>query len=273
MIMKKKTLRLTLLFLILFSLFMPTVAFASDDNAQRVFDDVGLLTSAQVDALNAKLGEISVRHDFDVVVAVVDSLEGWEAHRFAAEVFEYYDLGRGKEKSGAILLLSMEYRDYGFATTGGYGESVFTYPDGQEYLHSFYLQYLSNNQFNEAFNAFADAADDFLTQAEAGNPYGTGNIPVSPEQKRQTYAICIIVALIVGLIVALVLKAQLRSVRKDAYARAYIRDGSFVLRAQNDRFLYSSVSKTPRNNSSSGGSGGSFSSSSGRSFSGSSGRF
>lgn len=274
MIMKKKTLRLTLLFLILFTMFMPSMAFASEDNAQRVFDDVGLLTSEQAAALDAKLGKISVDHDFDVVVAVVDSLDGWTAHKYAAEVFEYFDFGRGSEKSGAILLISMEDRDFGFATTGGYGEYVFSYPDGQYYLDTFYLPYLKNNKYNEAFNAFADAADDFLTQAEAGKPYSAGSIPKSSEEKRQIYAICIIVSLVIGLIVALVLKAQLKSVRKDAYARAYIREGSMNLRKQHDKFLYSSVSKTERNNNSSGGGGGgSFSSSSGGSFSGHSGKF
>ena len=273
MIMKKKALRLTILFLILISMFIPGTAFASEDNAQRVFDDVGLLTQEEANALDAKLGRISVNHDFDVVVAVVEKLDGWEAHRYAAEVFEHFHFGRGPENSGAILLLAMEDRDFGFATTGGYGEYVFSM-DGQYYLDTFFVPYLRNNQYNEAFNAYADAADDFLTQAEAGNPYNKGNIPKSAEEKRQTYLICIVVAFLVGLIVALVLKAQLKSVRKDAFARNYIRDGSMSIRSQYDHFLYSSVSKTERSSSSSGGgSGGSFSSSSGGSFSGHSGKF
>lgn len=272
MIMKKKALRFTVLFLLLITMFVPGMAFASADNAQRVFDDVGLMSSDQTAKLNAKLGEISVRHDFDLVVAVVDKLDGWEAHRYAAEVFEYYDFGRGSEGSGAILLISMEDRDFGFATTGGYGEYVFSY-EGQYYLDTFYLPYLKQDKYYEAFNAFADAADDFLNQAEAGNPYTEGSIPKSAEEKRQIYLICIIVALIIGLVVALVLKAQLRSVRKDAFARAYIREGSVLLRSQHDRFLYSSVTKTARSSNSSGGGGGGFSSSSGGSFSGHSGKF
>ena len=275
MTMKKKTLRLTLLFLILFSMLLPGVAYASDEKVPNYLDldNQGLLTQAQGDALDAKLSEISLRHDFDVVVAVVYSVNGQDPRVYAADVFEYFDFGRGNGKNGGLLLIAMESRDYRFVTKSGYGESVFTYPAGQEYLHSFYVPYLSEGQYNDAFNAFANAADDFLTQAEAGNPYDKGNIPVSSEQKNQTYAICIIMSLIVGLIVALALKAQLKSVRKDAYARAYVREGSMYLRAQNDRFLYSSVSKTPRNNNNSGGGGGSFSSSSGGSFSGSGGKF
>lgn len=272
MTIKKKTLRLALLFLILFSMFIPGMAFASSDGVTRIHDEVGLLTPAQVDALDEKLGEISVRHDFDIAIVIVQYLSMPTAHQDAAEAFEYYDYGRGSGDDGAVLLIAMADRDFGFATTAGRGENVFTY-EGQYYLDTLYVPYLSEGEYYQAFDAFADAADDFLTQAEAGKSYDQGNIPKSAEEKAKVYLICIIAGFIVGLIVALVLKAQLRSVRKDAFAREYIRNGSMMLRAQHDRFLYSTVSKTARSDNNSSGGGGSFSSSSGRSFSGHSGKF
>jgi uncharacterized protein len=248
----------------------------------RFIDDEGLLTKQQAHALIAKLDEISERHKFDAVVAVVRSLKtgsikGREARLYAIDFFEQNGFGFGHDLDGSILLLATEDRDVGFAATG-YGLQAFTVA-GQEYLRKLYLPHLKEDNYFEAFIAYADAVDDFVTKAKAGAPYAPGNIPLTAEEMEEFRMWSVIISHIVGLIIAfistLIWKRQLKTVRAENFAQAYIRPGSMALTKQHDSFLYRNVSSTKRDKgeSSGGGSGGSFKSSSGRSSSGHSGKY
>jgi len=271
-----------LLAALLCSLALPFTAFASsaerEGSPSRFVDEVGVLTQSEADRLTARLDTVSERHSFDTVVAVVYSLEGRDARRFAADFYERNGYGFGRDLDGAILLISMQRRDFAFVTTG-YGLVAFTNA-GQEYLERQFLPHLQSDDFYEAFMVYANAVDDFVTRAAAGEPYNRGNIPTYTASERNTLrlqaaVVSIVVALIIPGIVVGVWTSQLKSVRKQDLAHAYVRPGSFSLTAQHDIFLFRRVSKTRRqtNTGSGGGSSGSFRSSSGGSFSGRSGRF
>jgi len=276
----------SVLLAILMALILPCTSLAADPapgsaaGTPRFTDEMNLLTEREAAALTSRLDEVSERHGFDVAVAVVNSTGGKDPRVYAADYFESNGYGLGADKEGIILLIAMERRDFAFVTTSGYGTYAFTYA-GQEYLESLFLPYLSDNDYNKAFMAFADAADDFLTRAGKGQPYDRGNIPRLTDAERNSARIWTIVgSLVLGVIVAAIVTGiwttQLKSVRRQDYAQNYIRQGSMALRVQRDIFLYRNVKRTKRqqNNSSGGGSrGGSFKSSSGRSFSGRSGRF
>ncbi|MBQ8893802.1 MAG: hypothetical protein IJ043_05275 [Clostridia bacterium] len=59
-----------------------------------------------------------------------------------------------------------------------------------------------------------------------------------------------------GLITVTVMKGKLKTVRCRPGAEAYTRAGSMKLTVQQDQFLYSNVSRTPRPKSNSSGGGG-----------------
>ena len=246
----------------------------------RLTDDMDLLTDEQETQLLAKLDEISERQKFDVVVAVVPALDDREARLYAIDFFEENGFGYDGTQDGAILLLAMAERDFGFASQG-YGNTVFTVA-GQEYLDKLFLPDLKKDQYFEGFMAFADGVDDFVTQAKAGAPYEEGNIPKTEQEKLESHVINLVVSLGIALLVAWIItnrwKAQLKSVAVKTQAAQYVRPGSLVITGHNDMFLYSNVTSVRRvqESSSSGGgssSGGSFSSSSGSSSTGHSGKF
>ena len=282
---KQRKLVITLIAALLVALMLPCTVFAAElarvpagRRLPRFVDDVGLLSYNEATVLTARLDEVSERHMFDVVVVVVDSIGRRDPRVYAADFYEQNGYGLDGDSEGIILLLAMEYRDFAFATTDGYGSWAFT-DAGQEYLERLFLPYLRENDFFEAFMAFADGADDFLIRAEEGRPYDRGNIPLltgSQKLEARIWAVVgsIVLAAIISTAVVFTWKSQLKSVRKQSQADAYIREGSMVLRAQHDIFLHSRVTKTLREKSNSSGSrSGSFSSSSGSSFSGRSGKF
>ena len=138
---------------------------SAGERLPRFIDDKGLLTSAQAAKLNAKLDEISERHQFDTVVAVVDSLDHREARLYAADFFKQNGFGFGRALDGAILLLATRDRDFGFAATG-FGLTAFT-DAVNGHLIDLFLPHLRVDNYFEAFMVYADAVDDFVTQAKA----------------------------------------------------------------------------------------------------------
>jgi uncharacterized protein len=256
---------ITLFSVLLTALGLPCTASAANNLARvtaggklpRFIDDKNLLTPEQAKQLTAKLDEISARHKFDTVVAVVRSLDNREARLYAADFYEQNGFGFGSGLDGIILLLAADDRDFGLATTG-YGLSVFT-DAGQEYLEKFFLPHLKENKYFEAFMAYADATGDYLTKTKS-------------DLRVWGAVFSLVLALIISLIVTLSWKSQLKSVIKQNLASAYVIEGSMALTKQQDFFLYRNVSKTARPKNESKGGGG-FKSSSGRSFSGRSGKY
>ena len=276
----KRKIAAVAVFAIIFTLLIPCSAFtrAANGPLPRFIDDAGLLTAQQAADLTARLDTISEAHRFDVVVAVVKELDYREARLYAADFFEQNGFGYGNELDGAILIITADAsRDFGFASFG-YGLYAFT-PAGQDYLDRHFLPHLKEDRYFDGFMAFAGAVDDFLTKAEAGKPYDTGNIPMMASTRATARVVLIIVSILIGLIAAGIVtgtwKRKLKSVQSARYAHEYIIRDSMVLSVQNDVFMHRHVSKTKRveSSSSGGGSGGSFSSSSGRSSTGHSGKY
>ena len=277
-----------LLAALLTALGLPWAARAAEADLRRVpagerlarfTDETGLLTPLQAAELIARLDRISERHQFDTVVAVVPSLGSdfrrvRNARVYAADFFEHNGFGFGRDMHGAILLLATEDRDFAFAANG-FGLTAFT-PAGQEYLVKLFLPHLQSNNYLEAFMAYADAVDDFLTKAKTSGPYDIGNIPLTAGERAEFRIYAVVgslgLAFLIALMVTVTWAKQLKTVRKENFANAYIREGSMTVSVQQDIFLYSQVSSVKRAQNPSTG-GGSFGSSSGGVFTGRSGKY
>jgi len=265
---------------ILITLAMPLSALADDGTraTSRLTDTIGLLTASEATQLTSLLDEISIRQNFDVVVAVTNSMSTVNPRLYAADFFDAHGFGFGADNSGIILMIALEpERNFAFATRG-YGLYAFT-DAGQIHLEDIFLPYLRNDRFAEAFTAYANAVDDFVTRARAGERVDTRNIRLTPHEQTNARiwaaVISIVIATIIAGAVVMSWTRQLKSVKQKNFACDYVRAGSFALTQQRDIFLYRNIRRVPRQQQNSGGGrgGGSFRSSSGGSFSGRSGRF
>ena len=237
--MNKRILTLLLVLLICFALTVP--AFAEAGNFHMV-DTAGLLTSIQEAALESKLAEISARQGTEVCIVTVNSLEGM----IIADYSEYFYDSYMDDVPAVVLFIAMDEREWDIAAYGG-AEVSFN-AAGREYIGGQILDSLSDEDFNGAFTDFATLCDDFLTQAAAGEPYGSGNLPKEP---MAWYSI--LIALGIGLIVALIVTGVMRSALKSVamqHAAEYVRPGSLQLTRSQDIFLYRTVSRRERPKSS-----------------------
>lgn len=259
--MKKITMILTAL-LLSFVLVAPVYAHPS-----RLVDEADILTDAQEAETVAMLDKLSVECEFDIVIVAVDSLEGEDAEDYADDYFDYNGYGMGENYDGALLLISMDDRQWHISTCG-YGIAALSDND-LYYMEEEILPYLSSGDYVEAFENFAWLCAGYVQEAkEAGVVYS------ETESEGMGIVMAILVSLIAGFLFAFipmfVMKSKMKSVRVRNEAAEYMDRGSRRITRSHDRFLYHTINRvyTPKQETSS-----THTSSSGRSHGGRGGGF
>lgn len=257
----------------LLSGFLPVFSALAAGDMPRLVDGADLLSDSEEAELLAKLDEISERQRLDVVVVTASALEGASAMDFADDFFDYNGYGFGDGRDGVLFLISMEERDW-YMSTSGYGITVFT-DAAREYMSEKFLGSLSDGDYMAAFTTFADLCDEFITQANTGEPYDVESAPKASFGFMHV-ASSLLVAFVISLIVTGFMRFQLKSVGSQSSAKSYIKRGGIQVTRRNEMFLYRNVSRREKpKNDSSRSSGGSVThtSSSGRTHGGGGGKF
>ena len=244
-------------------------------SGERLKDEAGLLNEDEADSLLTQLNEISERQNCDVIVVTVASLDGKTAESYADDYFDFNGYGLGQDRDGILLLLSMEDRDWAISTHG-FAITAFT-DAGQSYMTDHFLSYISDGEYAQGFQKYAELCDQFLTQAKEGEPYDTDNLP-----KGSVAFVWLPIDIVIGCIIAFFRaqgkKKRLKTVRKKVSARDYIVQGSLKARTNREILLNSvvssrDISSSDNSSSDSGGGSSTHTSSSGETHGGSSGKF
>ncbi len=263
-----------LLLLLVITAAVPAPAAAIPDTRQlpRLVDQADLLSSSEERALLKELDEVSERLGFDVVVVTAMTLGGKSPRAYADDFFDYNGYGFGSAADGALLLVSMEDRDW-WISTSGYGITAIT-KAGISYIGEKLVPYLKDGEYAEAFSAYADWCEEFVKQAQSGEPYDGNHMPKEPFPAVSRLIFAVLIGLLIAWIVVSSMKGQLKSVRGQNAAASYVRSGSMNVTQRQDIFLYRHVSRRarPKDTGSSSG-GGVHTSSSGRSHGGGGGKF
>ena len=274
--MKKRISMILLLLVLCFS--MAVSAFATDsaegtdgfvDEYYRMQDLAGVLTEEENGELQNLLDEMSVNLKFDMIIVTVENLEGYTIQDYADDWYDYCEFGYGSNKDGALLLISMEERDW-YISTCGYGITAFT-DAGITYIGEQMGDDLPAGNYAEAFRTFIQLGNQFVTQARDGNPFDKSDLP-----KKPLSVIWIAISLAIGFVIAKIIvgsmKSQLKTVRAQAAASSYIREGSMNVTESRDLFLYHKIERTEKSKNNSSGSS-THESSSGTSHGGGGGKF
>lgn len=263
--------RICILLILVFTLALAVPVLAQETHPPRLVDGAALLFPSEKQRIESLLDEISQRQQFDVVIVTVDSTDGKSPMAFADDYFDYNGYGMGPNHDGVLLLLAMNSRDW-YVSTCGYGITAIT-DAGLDYIAEQFIPYLSDGDYAEGFECFANLCDSFVTQAKTGNPYDRGNLPKEPFNFLLWAAISLGGGFVVALIITSCMKRGMVSVRAEDSAHNY-RKGGPNLTVSRDTFLYRNVSRRakPKESSSSGGSS-THRSSSGRSHGGGGGKF
>lgn len=210
-------------------------------------DNADILSDQEESILLAELTEISTEYGLNVAVVTVQTLDGQSIENYANR---FYDQNYGASADGVMLLLAMEEREY-WLLTEGFGTTAIS-SQRIDYITERFGSDLSDGYYADAFMTYAELCEDHLEKALNGEPYRNSTFSFSD------ILIGFAIGAVIALIIVSIMKSQLKSVRMQPMARSYIREGSFVLTRQSDRFLYRNITKRakPKNNSSSGSSSG-----------------
>ena len=252
--------RILVVFLALCMLLTATLPILAEE-ASPVYlqDGADLLDKEEESALLAKLQAIEIH----AAVVTTDSLDGKSPMEYADDFYDEYCIA----EDGILLLVSTEDNDW-WISTCGYGITAFT-DAGIEYMGEQFVPYLSDGDYAEAFDIFADLCVDFIEKARSGDPYDSHNLPKMPFN----FAIYAVFALVVGLIVALVVTGSMKNKLKthmQSHAASYVKKGSMQVNIHRDIYLYSTLTRRRRENQ---GGSSTHRSSSGRSHGGGGGKF
>lgn len=243
--MKKRLSVIILSLLLAVMLVVPAIA---SDNL--VYDNAGLLYTGETEALNEILCTYSQLRGIDIAVLTADDTGGYDTQTYT-DLFANENLS----SDNILLCINMGDREWHISTAGTciniYSDSIL------EYMGEQIVPYLSDGDYNTAFNEFASLANDYA-EAYATGDYGDIDIdPVITHQRTLSdYLPRILMGLAVGVGAGFigkgVLKSQLKSVHAQDSANSYVRKNSLNLTKQQDIYLYSTVSRVakPKNTSS-----------------------
>jgi len=242
----------------------------------RVTDNAGLLSGEEAAGLESLTADIASRYGFDLVIVTERDIGGAEPMAYADDFFDYNGYGLGQDRDGCLFLLVTGSRDYWFSTSGQRGKKILNSSGALNKLESSVVGRLRDGDMAGAFRAFTGNWEEFLALAAKGRNYNFF---------YEWNAVLVICAWVLALVIACLIvaswKRKMNTVllpRKEA--DSYLVSGSLAFTQQQERFLYSTVTRAPRPKSSSssfsggrGGGGGSHTSSSGRSHGGGGGKY
>lgn len=243
----------------------------------KIADEADLLTVAQRQVLEEKAKNLAEQYGLDVIIVTVPALDGHSVEAYADDYYDKNGYGFGDEASGVLLLLAMETREWAISTCGEGRYALTDY--GTESVFSEITEYLSNDEYYTAFDAYLDALEPYFDAYVQGDPIdgyiweydGSGSyepgtreetIYYSPARRKVTFGdilLRLFVALILGAaaggITLVVMRGKMNTARHQTGANPYIKDDSCQLTSRQDIFLYSHTSRIRRADDSNHGSG------------------
>ena len=215
--------------------FSENVYAAEEVHTERLADFADLLDDGQEEELEAKLDQVSEDYGCDVVVVTEETLDGAVPQDYADDFFDYNDYGMGEDKSGILFLITMSERKWCIST---HGEAIQIFTDaGQEYMTDNFGSYLSDGEYYEGFMKFADLCEEFIIQAQSGEPYDVENLPEETIPFYMIFLISLVIGFVIALIVTGVMRSRMKTVHMKPDAADYMKDGSLHINRSRDIFL------------------------------------
>jgi len=259
---------------------------SADRTLPLVVDDAALLAEYERQTLESALEDAAGEISAEIAIVTVTDTHGKSAMDFADDFYDENGYGYGSGDDGVLLLVDMGAREW-WITTHGYCETVLS--DNVLYtIENAFLDDLSSANYYDAFFTFAKRCYDYIeaanngiileTEAPYDYDYDYETVEDTPSSPADFILPSVIAGFIVSFIMVSVMKSGMKTVSSQISASSYLVDNSLRLSSSSDNYLYSNVTRTPRQtNSHNGGasrsSGGSHRSSSGRSHGGRGGRF
>jgi len=257
-----------LIFILPFLFLLSTLPLFSQDIARsRIVDNSGLLSPSEKSRLLVRLDSLSEKYSLDLVIVTENDIGSARPMDFADDFFDYNGYGLGGDRDGCLFLLVTGTRNYWFSTSGRAIKILNS--TAYDKLKSDSVKFLRQDNYFAAYSSFLDNWELFLGMEAKGRSYN-----FFYRWNMVLVIIIWLVAFAIGLIVVQVWKSGMNTALLKTQADAYMVAGSLDFSVKTDKFLYSVVTKSERQDNDSSSSGGrTHTSSSGRTHGGGGGRY
>ena len=239
----RKRLFSLLLLVLLFAAF--SCSASAESSLPYVTDMAGILSSSEVQALEASAAQISEEYNCGLYIIVLDDFRKYsykyDVYDAAQEIYQQYNLGLGYERNGMLLLLSMNERDFAVAAYGNSAHTAFT-DYGKELVINSFLPELGNNFWYAGLNDYLTTSASLLKSAAEGNPV---DVPETELCFGAKLGIVLLLPAIIALCVCGVFKAQMKTAKLQNFASEYVDESSFKLDINKDVYINRTVVTTP----------------------------
>jgi len=209
-------------------------SFASD---MYVYDEAGLLAAEDLVALDAEAAEVSDKYGYGIYAVIVNDYQKYstsDIYITATEIYHGLGLGKGDDREGILLMLSMNERDY---ATFFYGENVkYAFDEyGQIQLEDQFLDDFADERWYDGFHDYVTVCDEYLGLAAEGNPVR--------KNPASTFGVAIAAAVFLAYIFTDSLKKSMKSVHKGGSVSSYVTSKGLHLTERGDYFLYNTQTR------------------------------
>ena len=220
------------------------------ENPPRVVDDAGILTEEQKAELTEQVQRICDTYDYSYVIFTDDSTHGLSKEVYGADFIYYGGYGKGDDFSAVCFFLCLEEGNRGWRTisTNSY-EEVYT----SDVTYTIDEIVDSDMRSGNYFTALKNQAD-YIEKSLA-----EGNFEIiEPRKAKKTnfFGWPLIVGIIIALVIAGMVIADMEAKMRlstAVSANEYLAKGSLNIRNKSVQLMYSTITRTKKQESSSGG--------------------
>ena len=227
------------------------------ENPARVVDNAGILTKEQKAELSEQVQRICDTYDYSYVIFTDDSAHGLSKDVYGADFIYYGGYGKGDDFSAVCFFLCLEDGNRGWRTISTNSYEEIYGPDVTYTIDEIVDSDMRSGNYFEALKKQADYIEKSLAE-------GNFEIIEPPKPKKTNFFGW---PLIVGIIIALVIAEMVISGMKNKMrlstavsANEYLVKGSLNVRNKSVNLIYSTITRTRKQERSSGSGGSSYSS-------------
>lgn len=237
-------------------------ATAVSDNMTWIADDGELISSSAEDEINEIAARIYQKYNFNIYIATVQSLGDSSSETLADDLYDSLFL---VNSDGILLLVCMNEREYAISTSGS---AIWNFENYSrlDNITDAVVDRLSFGDYDRAGVLFVQMTESCLEAIRIGE----GDTAVKDDDNRQEpdgyievllarwvkhLPAVLVISAIIAFIWVGVMRSGMNNIKKSNRAANYVRKDSFKLTQSSDLYLYSTVTKTPRAQASSGSNG------------------
>lgn len=211
-----------------------------------IVDECGILTDSEKTSLQEQANQLEDNFQIAAYIVLVNDSEMTDVESYSEAYYKYNNFGYGDEKTGIMLLLNFDQRDYDILCYGQKAHEVYTDRTKAKIAGDF-KPYFRNNEWYDGCSQFLISAHSYIRNLTNRNvPEVRNNVSgigkyIDMEVLINALIVGFGLALIISLICCFAMKAKMKSVKTAKRADRYVVEKEIHLSVKHDQFTHNTT--------------------------------